>query len=262
MASPFPGMDPFLEEPSEWSSVHTRLINGISDALASALAPNFHVNIEQRVYITSPDDLDRQSIAPDIYVVRGPHETRAVGTAGVITAPTFVEPEYESEIRDRYLEIRDTRSREVVTTIELLSPFNKVADRQGREAFLRKRKTVMSSNVNWIEIDLLRAGKRPSEVEKKSDYYALLKRGSVLGPFEVWYFDLRDRMPTISVPLRPPIEDIPLDLQTVFDGVYARAYYADSIDYTVDIPSPRLRAAAKVWVTEQINQWFEERRQT
>ncbi|MCE7989255.1 MAG: DUF4058 family protein [Caldilinea sp. CFX5] len=44
--SPFPGMDPFLERPAKWSSVHTRLINAISDQLAERLAPNFYVEKE------------------------------------------------------------------------------------------------------------------------------------------------------------------------------------------------------------------------
>lgn len=38
---PLPGMDPFLEEPARWSSVHPRLINAISDQLADAISLNF-----------------------------------------------------------------------------------------------------------------------------------------------------------------------------------------------------------------------------
>lgn len=75
----------------------------------------------------------------------------------------------------------------------------------------------MASGVHWIEVDVLRAGERPPEVVGRSDYYVLLKRGGQAGRFEVWFFDLRDRMPTIAVPLRPPFEDVPLDLQAVFN---------------------------------------------
>jgi hypothetical protein len=259
MSSPFPGMDPFLEDPAEWPSVHTRLISAISDELAGRLAPNFYVNIEQRVYIITPDDLTNQSIAPDVYVVRNPQGVSPTPASSTITVPTLVEPQYDREIRERYLEIRDTRNREVVTTIEVISPFNKRADTQGREAFLSKRQRVMGTNVHWIELDLLRAGKRPAEVDGKSNYYALLKRGGVLGLLEVWYFDLRDRMPTIAVPLRPPFDDTPLDLQKVFDGLYARAYYADSIDYGANVPAPRLRPADAAWVQSTIKAWQQTR---
>ncbi|MFQ5859608.1 MAG: DUF4058 family protein [Anaerolineae bacterium] len=255
MPSPFPGMDPFLEDPIEWGGVHTRLINSISDDLADFISPHFFVKIEERVYIITPDDPDRRPIVPDVYAVTGQRAEQPVAMAGVITAPTLIEPLYDVEIRDRYIEILDARNREVVTTIEVLSPYNKAPGTQGREAFLRKRKTVMTSKVHWIEIDLLRAGERPPEVAGNSDYYALLKRGGVAGPFEVWYFDLRDRLPTIAIPLRPPFEDVPLDVQSAFDNVYARGHYAESTDYSGNPPLPHLRPADVAWVEERVRQW-------
>lgn len=257
--SPFPGMDPFLEDPSEWSSFHAWLITAISEQLADNVSPDFFVKIEQRVYITMPDDPDKRPIVPDVYVVTGSSQKpTSAGAAGVVTEPTLIEPVYEPETRDRYIEIRDARSREVVTTIEVLSPFNKSAGTSGREAFLNKRKMVMASKVHWIEIDLLRAGQRPPEVSGRSDYYALLKRGDSYGPFEVWYFDLRDRMPVIAVPLRPPFEDVPLDLQQAFNLVYKRAHYAISIDYSQPVPQPNLRAADARWVEAQLQAWTEQ----
>lgn len=255
MSSPFPGMDPFLEEPAAWSSVHARLIVSISDYLADLVSPDFFVTIEQRDYITSPDSSERWSIVPDVYLITG-SATSSAAAAGVITTPTLVEPFYEPEIRERYLEIHDTGSREVITTLELLSPFNKASGTAGREAFLRKRQTVITSKVHWIEIDLLRAGERPSEVSGRDDYYALLKRGGAPGPFEVWYFDLRDSLPTIAVPLRDPYADVPLDLQAVFNQMYTRAHYAESMDYTASPPLPRLRPADRNWMSTRLQEWL------
>lgn len=252
--SPFPGMDPFLEEPTRWGGVHSRIINSISDYLADRVSPNFFVEIEERVYIITPDDPGRRPIVPDVYVVTGQEGEQSV-TSGAITTPTLVEPLYDVEIRDRYIEIRDISNREVVTTIEVLSPYNKATGTQGREAFLGKRETVMASNVHWIEIDLLRAGERPPEIAGKSDYYALLKRGGTPGPFEVWYFNLRDRMPTIAVPLRSPFEDVPLDLQFIFDTVYARGHYADSTDYSGNPPLPPLGPADVAWLEKRVQEW-------
>jgi hypothetical protein len=254
-------MDPFLEEPARWGGVHSRLINSISDYLADAVSPNFFVEIEERIYIITPDASKRQSIAPDVYVVAGQRQEQAAITAGVVTAPTLVEPLYDVEIRDRFIEIRDISTREVVATIEVFSPFNKARGTRGRKDFLRKRKTVMASNVHWIEIDLLRAGERPPEVAGQSDYYALLKRGGTAGPFEVWFFDLRDRMPTIAVPLRPPFEDVPLDLQSVFNDVYVRGHYADSTTYSGSPPLPPLRPADVAWVEERVREWLAGRRE-
>lgn len=254
MRSPFPGMDPFLEEPAIWSSVHVRLINAISDYLSPRVLPHFFVDIQQHVYLVTPDDRPGEPIIPDVYVVRTPVAGQQSAPLAIMP-PTLVEPLYELEVREAYLEIRDKRSREVVTIIELLSPFNKSAGAQGRQAFEEKRKKVIRTDVNWLEIDLLRAGARPPEVAGKSDYYILLKRGLQATPYEVWYCDLRDRLPTIAVPLRPSFADIPLDLQAVFDEMYARAYYAASIDYQAPVPPPRLPPADATWLQAQLQQW-------
>jgi len=259
MKSPFPGMDPFLEDAAEWQSVHTRLIAAIGDQLAAQVTPHFSVRFEQRVYLTT-DDNDKSFIEPDVYLVQSAQSTAQQTTAQqtstmVATPPVLVEPVYETEIRDRYIEIRDKRNRAVVTTIELLSPFNKAPGVQGRTAFMNKRQSVMASEAHWVEIDLLRSGERPRLVAHKSDYYALLKRGGTLGPYEVWYFDLRDSLPTIFIPLRPPFADVLLDLQTAFAEVYQRGYYANDINYGGPVPLPALRAADVAWVQEQVNAW-------
>ena len=258
MESPFPGMDPFLEDPTEWQSVHTRLITAVGDQLAPQVAPHFSVRFEQRVYLISPDD-DKTFIEPDVYLVQSYSPPHTTGAAALATPPVLVEPVYEIEMHDRYIEIRDKRNRDVVTTIEILSPFNKAPGTQGNTAFFDKRRRVMASDVNWIEIDLLHYGERPHEVAHKSDYYALLKRGGTFGPYEVWYFDLRDRMPTIFVPLRPPFDDVLLDLQAAFAELYERGFYANDIDYRAPIPIPPLRPADAIWAREQIDAWLAKR---
>ena len=113
----------------------------------------------------------------------------------------------------------------------------------------------MNSHSHWIEIDLLRAGERPAEVSNKSDYYALLKREDGDFALEVWYFDLRDGLPTIAVPLTPNYPDVPLDLQAAFNEMYRRAHYAASLDYSAPVPLPRLRPADAVWLKNQIKNW-------
>lgn len=258
MQSPFPGMDPYLEDAAVWSSVHVRLINAISDYLSPRVLPNFFVDIQQHVYIVTPDDFPDSLIVPDIYVVHTPKEG-AAAAVGAITPPTLIEPVYEVEIRTQSIAIRDRQNRAVVTVIELLSPFNKAAGTQGERAFQEKRRKVMASDAHWIEIDLLRGGARPREVAGKSDYYALLKRSDHLIPYEVWYFDLRDPLPTIAVPLREPFDDVPLDLQTVFADMYRRAHYAESIDYTGVVPLPRLKPAEASWVRQQVETWQQTR---
>jgi hypothetical protein len=83
--------------------------------------------------------------------------------------------------------------------------------------------------------------------------------GGPVKPFEVWFFDLRDPMPTIAVPLRPPFDDVPLDLQAAFNDSYRRAHYGDMTDYTQPVPPPRLRPADERWTLERIRQWQAQR---
>ncbi|HIK44304.1 MAG TPA: DUF4058 family protein, partial [Leptolyngbyaceae cyanobacterium M65_K2018_010] len=52
MPSPFPGMDPYLEDPTLWAGVHQRLIVAIANALAPQLRPKYIVAVEERVYET------------------------------------------------------------------------------------------------------------------------------------------------------------------------------------------------------------------
>jgi hypothetical protein len=251
-------MDAFLEEPSGWTSVHHWLISVIGEILIAQVASHYSVKIEERVYITDDDDPDtRQQFAPDIFLVQRPSAlaSQAANTATATPATMIERLPPALEVRDRYLTIYDRRSRELVTTIEVLSPWNKARGTRGSREFLAKRETVFSTRTNWIEIDLLRAGERPEEVAGQSDYYVLLRRGNGGGRLEVWYVDLRDPLPRITVPLHNPHPDVVLDLQAAFATVYTRARYADDVDYTRLVPPPPLRPADTAWVAQCIARW-------
>lgn len=258
MPTPFPGMDPYLEDPIEWSDLHFRLIGAISRQLTAQVAPHFYVRVEQRVSIVGPDDDERRVIIPDVYLAQtGVQSPPTAGTAQ-IAPPTLISVLDEIELREHFIEIYDARNRSVVTTLEVLSPVNKLAGAK-RAAFLAKRRAVMASPAHWIEIDLLRAGERPPEVAGKSDYYALLKRGGQPGPYEVWYANLRDPLPTIAVPLRDPFADVPLDLQAAFTTAYAEARYDDQLQYESSPPPPPLRPADASWAAARISAWRKQR---
>ena len=72
MPSPFPGMDPYLEEPGLWPDVHHRLITVTSDTLAAALRPKYYVRIEERVYLSDESDPGRRVIIPDVRIADRP----------------------------------------------------------------------------------------------------------------------------------------------------------------------------------------------
>ena len=113
---------------------------------------------------------------------------------------------------------------------------------------------MMTAPVHWLEIDLLRTGERPPEVAGQSDYYALLKRAALASEFAVWYFNLRDLLPVIAVPLATGFADVALDLQEALTRTYER-YYTGRMDYR-DAPAlPRLQPADAAWVEERLQVW-------
>jgi Protein of unknown function (DUF4058) len=44
MPSPFPGMNPYLESPDRWTTVHNRLIVSLADFLTPLLLPKYQVD--------------------------------------------------------------------------------------------------------------------------------------------------------------------------------------------------------------------------
>lgn len=50
MAPNFPGMNPYLENPSSWSEVHSWLIVELAPSLNPLLIPKYRAAVEKRVY--------------------------------------------------------------------------------------------------------------------------------------------------------------------------------------------------------------------
>ncbi len=62
MANPFPGMNPYLEDPEGWRGLHTRFITYVADALQPQLGPGYFAFIEETVSVDNtahrvPDEL-------------------------------------------------------------------------------------------------------------------------------------------------------------------------------------------------------------
>ena len=170
MPSPFPGMDPYLEDREIWSGVHARLIADIQEVLNRSLRPKYVVRVEERVYVSDEEDPGRVLFVPDAQVLLGrkrlkeaPATIATPAPASVITAPRPVEVAelLDEEVRERYLTVARVEGRRVVTIIELLSPTNKVPGSRGRRSYLRKRRKTLRSGPQLVELDLLRQGEPP-----------------------------------------------------------------------------------------------------
>src|SRR4051812_27343466 len=95
MPSPFPGMDPYLEEPAVWPGFHNKFINEVEVALTHLLLPKYFARSEERVYVSTTVDPGRKTIVPDVHLVstgRKMRPVRSKGAAGTATAVLECEP--------------------------------------------------------------------------------------------------------------------------------------------------------------------------
>ena len=253
MPSPFPGMNPWLEQDALWHDFHQRMLTAMSDAIAQEVAPRYYVALEEHVYIHEPPEPVARFLGrPDLTIIRtggtGPAASTAVMEAPVYTAL----PEPLDVVRESFIEIRDTENQYLVTVLELLSPSNKNAG-YDRDAYVAKRRQYLLSDVNFIEIDLLRGGPRmPIEELTPCDYYVLVKRATERTRAGVWPIRLRDAIPSIPIPLRSPDADARLDLQAVLHSVYDHAAYRHRI-YR-GMPKPQLVADDAQWTEGMVKE--------
>lgn len=251
MSSPFPGMNPYLENPELWSEVHNRLIVAIADAIAPDLRPKYRVAIEKRTYLSEIEDSVLVGI-PDMAVYgrrSTANQTRSTVALSSHTEAISVTVPLPEEVRESYLAIKEGGTGTVITVVEILSPKNK-RSQEGREAYERKRQQVLASTTNLVEIDLLRSGQPMRILEEiQSDYRILISRGDRRPRASLYAFSLRDVIPSFPLPLRSGDLEPLVELQTLLNGVYERASFDIAIDYTQH-PVPKLKPEDAAWADE------------
>src|SRR5258706_7407308 len=122
MKSPFPGMDPYLEQ--SWRDVHATLVSAARERLNRLLPRDLVARSDDCIYMESESERLR-SIDP--------------------------------EVTEHFLEILEVNGERVVTVIEFISPASKVPG-PGRDSYLENRREILLRQTNLVEIDLVRAG--------------------------------------------------------------------------------------------------------
>lgn len=246
MPSPFPGMNPYLEQEDTWHDFHQRFCPAAAEVISLQVRPNYYVKLEEHVYIHELSMDDRVLVGrPDIGIA-SPVSVVSIKSGGTLEAPVYgnLGPTVDI-VRESFLEIRDREDRQLVTVLELLSPANKKPG-PDREQYVAKRRQYLHSSVNFIEIDLLRRWPRlPLEGLPDCDYYAMVSRVEERPRIGIWPVRLKDRLPAIPIPLRDPHPDARLDIQELVHRIYDAAGYMDYI-YS-GRPSPPLHPADAEW---------------
>ncbi len=249
MPSPFPGMNPYLENPELWTEIHHRLISAIADSIELNLPPQYRVAIEKRIYLCEGETRNLVGI-PDVAISTSnspQEETSPLATLAPRLGATEVTLPMPEEIKEGYLEIRDLATGYVITVIEVLSPTNKRPG-VGREKYERKRLQILGSPTHLIEIDLLRTGKPMTIIEQmpQSHYRVLIALGDRRPQASLYAFNLQQKIPTFSVPLRSGDREPLLNLQELLSGIYQRSRLDSVIDYNLE-PIPPLKPEAQIW---------------
>lgn len=245
MPSPFPGMNPFLEQPDAWEDFHQDFLVRAREALMAEVGEHYLVRIETRLYLHELSAEERRFIGRADVAVAAPGQRRERFTAAGVAAPVQLVLPAVDIVKQAFLEIRDRRNRRVVTVVELLSPANKTPGAD-RDAYLGKRGEILAGQTHLVEIDLWRGGKRPHPPElPPCDYYVLVSRYEDRPNVGFWPIGLRERLPVVAVPLAAPDPDAHLNLQSVLDRTYDAAGFGRCI--YGETPEPPLPPDDAAW---------------
>lgn len=246
-------MDPYLEHPTLWPGVHNGLIAALQLSLAPQLRPRYYVAIEERVYVTA---LGQRTFVgrPDLAVVGHAEAESLLQPTSAESAVLTVQVPVPDEVRETYLEVRETHTDVVITVIEMLSPTNKRPGR-GRQLYEEKRLDVLATKTHLVEIDLIRAGE-PMLVlgnGSSSDYRILVSRGDRRPQATLYAFSVRQPIPPFALPLRPQDQEPTVDLGRLLHDLYDQASYDLRLDYASD-PVPPFAPATAMWVHQLLRQ--------
>ena len=223
MPSPFPGMDPYLEDEQVWPVFQHQLVLCLYQILLPGLVDRYRARIGQRHYVTE------QALFTS--VVREEHQ-------------------------EEFIEVRQRSDGRLVTLVDVVSPSNKTTD-AGRLAYLTKRGEAKAGGANLVEIDLILQGQPTLDYSREGlpewDYAVTVTRAAHAEKHEIYSSTLQKRLPRFRLPLASDDRDTVLDLHASFTRCYDQGGFAAQIDYQRD-PPVRLGDEDRQWVHDLLRQ--------
>ena len=162
MTSPFPGMDPYIEQPRLWVDFHSDLASEIRAELNRQIRPAYFARLTPYATYEAIELFRsrRQTIWPDVGVMREQAPPYYAGEVAVLDPPIESEISLEDLLDFLGVEILRSGDEQLITAIEILSPVNKRPGHNAYWDYRRKRQDLLRSQIHFLEIDLLRAGER------------------------------------------------------------------------------------------------------
>lgn len=263
--SPFPGMDPYLEQNPQWEVFHGWFIRELARLSVSAARElGCTIDVERSVY--GRDSTGELVLfgEPDALLLRDHSATQgsSVGAALEVARPQAIhEVTLQSELSGRhkqeYIVVRTEEAwTPVLAVVELLS----FANKQGTYAtkYREKRSHYLASSTNFMEIDFLRAGTNPSrelfrELPTTAYFIYIARKNGYVRLDEGYPLGLREPLPKIGLPLGPGRIDLPLDLAGAFRSAYDLGYRSNWLRYGREpVPPPTLAEDDRSWVNSVI----------
>ena len=213
------------------------------------LRPKYSVRVETTV-IDSGDELGVSfRLVPDVEVFERDSAAFARGqhVGATLVAPMSIPAVEALPVRQHAVVVRNAQTRELVTSIEILSPANKVGAEHDR--LMEKRRRLRREGVHLVDIDLLRGGRRVVEDVRLPDsayLVSLLRAESVR--IELWPLALAEALPQIPIPVLTEDPDAILDLARAVRDKYESADFEGDIDYRQPLPPPPLSRENDAWV--------------
>lgn len=223
MPSPFPGMDPFLEDEKLWPIFHHQIITCLYQILLPGLVDRYRARLGQRHYAIE----------------------QALFTS-------VVREEHTEEV----IEVRRRNDGRMITLVEVVSPANKTTT-AGRKAYLDKRQEFKNAGASLVEIDLVLQGQPTLEYSRDGlpdwDYAVTVTRATQPDRHEIYTATLQKRLPRFRLPLAADDRDTVLDLQAAFARCFDQGNFAGKIDYQRDPPVP-LGEEDRRWLLDHLKQ--------
>lgn len=223
MASPFPGMDPFLEDDKRWKAFQPLLVHSLYQMLLPGLLDRYRARVGERDYASEE--------ALFTSIVREEH-------------------------KEPFIEVRQRSDGRLITLIETISPANKITT-EGRRVYTERREEVKRMNANLVEVDLVLQGQTLIDCAKDAastwDYAVVVTRWTHPDRYEIYSATLPKRLPRFRVPLASDDRDTVLDLQAAVARAYDQGDFSKLIDYTRD-PATRLSDESRRWLNERLTE--------
>jgi hypothetical protein len=217
--SPFPGMDPYLEDNILWPLFHHQFVMCLFQILLPNMTDRYGARVAQRSYRADKADPG-------------------------------------DETHEDYLEIRQRSDGQLVTLLDLVSPANRTTA-AGRAAYHETRRAARAVTAGVVEIDLVLQGLPMLDYSRDGlptwDYAVTVTRPTYPDRYEIYTTTFQKRLPSFKLPLAVGDRETILNLQTAFTRCYDQANFAAKIDYNRD-PCTPLSETNLQWLEETLVQ--------